>query len=128
METTTETIANVPTLSERARNIRRNALRMGEIQGQGYIAQALDISDVLAVAYFHVMRYRPEDPSWEDRDRFLLSNGHYAIALYAALIEAGIIPGLNSSRMVATTAVCPCLAWPATHPEWKCPAVRSDLA
>jgi transketolase len=65
---------------------------MGEVQGQGYIAQALDISDVLAVAYFHAMRYRPEDPSWEGRDRFLLSNGHYAIALYAALIEAGIIP------------------------------------
>src|SRR6185312_5853794 len=88
----TSTLANAPTLAERAHNIRRNALRMGEVQGQGYIAQALDISDVLAVAYFHAMRYRPEDPSWEARDRFLLSNGHYAIALYAALIEAGIIP------------------------------------
>src|SRR5437879_7814744 len=86
------TLANAPTLAQRARNIRRNALRMGEVQGQGYIAQALDISDVLAVAYFHAMRYRPEDPSWEERDRFLLSNGHYAIALYAALIEAGIVP------------------------------------
>jgi len=87
-----KTLANAPTLDERARNIRRNALRMGEVQGQGYIAQALDIADVLAAAYFHAMRYRPEDPSWEGRDRFLLSNGHYAIALYAALIEAGIIP------------------------------------
>ena len=38
------------------------------------------------------MRFRPEDPSGEGRDRFLLSNGHYAIALYAALIEAGIVP------------------------------------
>ncbi len=65
---------------------------MGEVQGQGYIAQALDIADVLAVAYFHAMRYRPDDPSWEGRDRFLLSIGHYAIALYAALIEAGIVP------------------------------------
>jgi transketolase len=92
MGTVTKTLANAPTLAERAYNIRRNALRMGEVQGQGYIAQALDISDVLAVAYFHAMRYRPEDPSWEGRDRFLLSNGHYAIALYAALIEAGIIP------------------------------------
>ena len=81
-----------PALAERAYNIRRNAVRMGEVQGQGYIAQALDIADVLAVAYFHAMRYRPEDPSWEERDRFLLSNGHYAIALYATLIEAGVIP------------------------------------
>jgi transketolase len=88
----TKTLINAPGLAERAYRIRRNALRMGEVQGQGYIAQALDVADVLAVAYFHAMRFRPEDPSWEGRDRFLLSNGHYAIALYAALIEAGIIP------------------------------------
>ncbi|MFY8115528.1 MAG: transketolase [Rhabdaerophilum sp.] len=80
------------TLADRAYFIRRNAVRMGEVQGQGYIAQALDIADILAVAYFHAMRYRPDDPDWEGRDRFLLSNGHYAIALYAALIEAGILP------------------------------------
>src|SRR3974390_1324236 len=92
METDRKTLTNVTPLTERAHNIRRNALRMGEVQGQGYIAQALDISDVLAVAYFHAMRYRPDDPSWDGRDRFLLSNGHYAIALYAALIEAGIVP------------------------------------
>jgi len=79
-------------LAERAYRIRRHALLMGEVQGQGYVAQALDIADVLATAYFHAMDYRPEDPHWEGRDRFLLSNGHYAIALYAALLEAGILP------------------------------------
>ena len=83
---------NAPSLAERAYRIRRNALLMGEVQGQGYIAQALGAADLLAVAYFHAMRYRPDDPEWEGRDRFLLSIGHYAIALYAALIEAGIIP------------------------------------
>ena len=102
----TKTLTNAPGIAERAYQIRRNALRMGEVQGQGYIAQALDIADVLAAAYFHAMRYRPEDPSWEGRDRFLLSNGHYAIALYAALIEAGIVPqaeletyGFDESRL-----------------------------
>jgi len=80
------------TLSERAYRIRRFALRMGEVQGQGYIGQALGWADVLAVAYGHAMSYRPEDPKWEGRDRFLLSHGHYAIAFYAALIEARIIP------------------------------------
>ena len=84
-------LSNV-SLAERAYRIRRNALRMGEVQGQGYIAQALDIADVLAVSYFHALRYRPEDPEWEGRDRFLLSIGHYAIAQYAVLIEAGILP------------------------------------
>ncbi len=84
-------LSNV-SLAERAYRIRRNALRMGAVQGQGYIAQALGVADVLAVSYFHALRYRPEDPHWEERDRFLLSIGHYAIALYSALIEAGILP------------------------------------
>src|SRR5579863_969521 len=87
----TDSTASTASLAEHAYRIRRNALLMGEVQGQGYIGQALDIADVLAVAYFRAMRYRADDPEWEGRDRFLLSNGHYAIALYAALIEAGII-------------------------------------
>jgi transketolase len=95
MQTAQRAKAQVPisnvSLADRAYRIRRNALRMGEVQGQGYIAQALGIADVLAVAYFHALHYRPDDPEWEERDRFLLSIGHYAIALYAALIEAGIL-------------------------------------
>ncbi|MDW4498571.1 transketolase [Sulfitobacter sp. D35] len=93
-------------LARRAWNIRRKALRMGEVQGQGYIGQALGIADVLAAAYFHALDYRADDPEWEGRDRFLLSIGHYAIALYATLMEAGILPeeeletyGMDDSRM-----------------------------
>ena len=96
----------VPTLQARAHNIRRHALRMGQVQGQGYVGQALGAADLLAVAYFHAMRYQPHDPEWEGRDRFYLSIGHYAIALYAALIEAEIIPldeletyGADDSRL-----------------------------
>ena len=79
-------------LAERAHNIRHHALRMGQVQGQGYVGQALGAADLLAVSYFHALNYRPEEPEWEARDRFYLSIGHYAIALYAALIEAQIIP------------------------------------
>jgi transketolase len=82
----------ITTLRQRAYRIRRYALRMGEVQGQGYIGQALGWADVLAVAYGHALNLRPQDPTWEGRDRFLLSHGHYAIAHYAALIEAGVIP------------------------------------
>jgi transketolase len=92
MAALTKTLTNELSLEDRAQRIRANALRMGEVQGQGYIAQALGVADVLAVSYFHALNYRPEDPDWEDRDRFLLSIGHYAIALYAALIEAEIVP------------------------------------
>ncbi len=93
-------------LALRAWNIRRKALLMGEVQGQGYIGQALGIADVLAASYFHALTYRADDPEWEGRDRFLLSIGHYAIALYAVLMEAGILPeeeyetyGMDDSRM-----------------------------
>ena len=93
-------------LETRARNIRRHALQMGAVQGQGYIGQALGWADVLAVAYFHAMKLKSDDPQWEGRDRFLLSAGHYAIGHYAALIEAGFIPqseketyGCDDSRL-----------------------------
>ena len=84
--------ASETSLAQRALNIRRHALRMGQVQGQGYVGQALGAADLLAVAYFHALNYKPHDPEWEQRDRFYLSIGHYAIALYAALIEAEIIP------------------------------------
>jgi transketolase len=93
-------------LQERADRIRGHALRMAAVQGQGYIGQALGIADVLAVAYCHALRLRGDEPRWEGRDRFLLSIGHYAIALYAALIECGVIPeaeaityGADDSRL-----------------------------
>jgi transketolase len=85
---------SAPALAKLARSayrIRGYALRMGEVQGQGYVGQALGWADVLATAYCHAMTLRPNEPEWEGRDRFLLSHGHYAIAHYAALIEAGVI-------------------------------------
>ena len=78
-------------LRESAYRIRRHALDMGEAQGQGYIGQALGVADVLAVIYKDQLRFRPDDPHWPDRDRLLLSIGHYAIALYAGLAEAGVL-------------------------------------
>ena len=104
-EMNSATKSNV-SLEQRAWAIRRNSVLMGEVQGQGYIGQALGVADVLAVSYFHAMTYRADDPEWEGRDRFYLSIGHYAIALYAAMIEAGILPedeiptyGMDDSRM-----------------------------
>ena len=99
-------MADLASLAEKAYRIRRLALRMGQVQGQGYIGQALGVADMLAVAYGHAMTYRPAEPDWAGRDRFLLSHGHYAIALYAALIDSGIVPeseletyGCDDSRL-----------------------------
>src|SRR3712207_4291921 len=84
---TADRAERIERIRQAACRIRRNALDMGEVQGQGYIGQALGVADVLAVVYADQLRYRPEDPHWPDRDRFLLSIGHYAIALYAARSE-----------------------------------------
>jgi transketolase len=96
----------LPRLAKLAWCIRRIALQMGEVQGQGYIGQALGMADVLAVAFGHAMNFRAADPKWEERDRFLLSHGHYAIALYAAMVAVGILPeseianyGCDDSRL-----------------------------
>jgi transketolase len=104
---------SIASLNSAAYRIRRFALRMGAVQGQGYIGQALGMADILAVAYRHALNYRPNEPEWEGRDRFLLSHGHYAIALYAALIEAGIIPeaeletyGSDDSRLPMSGMAC----------------------
>ena len=107
-----------------AHRIRHNALQMGEA-GPGLHRPALGVADILAVAYTDQLRYRPEDPHWEDRDRFLLSIGHYAIALYAALAEAGTIPPRSSRPTARTSPGCRCRAWPPTHPGWRSPAAPS---
>jgi transketolase len=88
--------ATVTTRAERVREaahrMRHHVLNMGEVQGQGYVGQALGVADLLAVVYADQLRFRADDVHWPGRDRFLLSTGHYAIALYAALAEAGIVP------------------------------------
>ncbi len=83
---------------------------MARRQGQGYIAQGLGIADLLAALYFHELRYDPQRPDWPERDRFLLSTGHYSIALWAVLAEAGVIPeaeletyGADDSRLDMST-------------------------
>ncbi len=94
-----ERSAPLRSLAERAELVRKGAYRMrrhildmGEVQGQGYVGQGLGVADMLAVSYLDQMQYVPSDPHADSRDRFLLSTGHYAIALYAALAEAGIVP------------------------------------
>jgi transketolase len=92
MTQTVDRGTRVADLAAAADRIRHHILDMGEVQGQGYVGQGLGFADVLAVIYKDLANHRPQDPEWEGRDRVLLSMGHYAIALYAALAEAGIIP------------------------------------
>lgn len=101
---------DIKALKGRALNLRRKMMAMASGKGEGYIAQGLGMADCLAALYFHEMRYDPENPQWKERDRFVLSTGHYSIAMYAALAEAGIMSadelptyGLNGSRLPMST-------------------------
>ena len=101
---------DLPALVGRALNLRRKMMNMASGKGEGYIAQGLGMADCLATLYFHEMRYDPQNPDWKERDRFVLSTGHYSIAMYAVLAEAGIIGedelasyGLNGSRLPMST-------------------------
>ncbi len=72
-----------------AARARRNVLRMVEAAHHGHMGGAMSAMDIVTALYFHTMNVRPEDPKWEDRDRFLLSAGHKCMVQYAVLAERG---------------------------------------
>ena len=72
--------------------IRRHGVEMTHLSGSSHIGAILSVADILGVLYARVLRFRPEEPAWADRDRFVLSKGHAVAALYAALAECGFFP------------------------------------
>jgi transketolase len=77
---------------EFAREIRAHALRMVHRANSSHIGSCLSVADLLAVLYGSVLRIDPKLPAFENRDRFILSKGHAAAILYAALAERGFFP------------------------------------
>jgi len=84
--------ATVQELQDTARRLRVEILKMLNQARSGHTGGSLSSIDVLTVLFFHQMRHDPSNPSWEGRDRFVLSKGHAAPALYATLAEAGYFP------------------------------------
>jgi transketolase len=81
-------------LQDRAKQIRRNVVRMASGKGEGYVGQGLDVADILAVLFLSEMRYDPTDRG-PGTDRLIFSAGHYSIGLWAALAEAGHLDGYD---------------------------------
>jgi len=75
-----------------ANKLRLHVVEMTYEAGSGHPGGSLSAADLMAALYFRVMRHDPSNPQWEDRDRFVLSKGHVAPVLYAALAEAGYFP------------------------------------
>ena len=76
-------------LREISQTLRQSIIHELVTAGSGHAAGCLGFADVMAVLYFHAMRLDPENPDWQDRDIFVMSNGHYAPLLYATLAERG---------------------------------------
>jgi len=76
-------------LEQKANDIRRDIITMLEAAGSGHSAGPLGLADIFAALYFDIMNYRAEEPEWEDRDVFFLSNGHCVPVQYATMAEAG---------------------------------------
>jgi len=79
-------------LDAKAKRIRKHIIRMIYTAGSGHPGGSLSATDIMTALYFKVMNIRPAEPKWEDRDRFVLSKGHAAPALYACLAETGFFP------------------------------------
>lgn len=76
----------------KARLIRQDIIKMLARAGSGHTGGSLSSADIVACLYFWAMNVDPANPAWEDRDRFVLSKGHAAPVLYAALAEKGFFP------------------------------------
>lgn len=79
----------VKSLKEKATILRRHVIEMLGESKSGHPGGSLSAADIITALYFHQMKHQPANPQWEDRDRFVLSKGHAAPILYAALAEAG---------------------------------------
>jgi len=79
-------------LKEMAKKLRRHVITMTATAGSGHPGGSLSAADIITALYFNVLCHNPENQQWSDRDRFILSKGHAAPILYAALAEAGYFP------------------------------------
>lgn len=79
-------------LKEKARLIRRETVRLTDICGSGHYGSSFSMAELVAALYYQFMHVRPDDPKWDDRDRFLLGKGHAAIGLYPVLADLGFFP------------------------------------
>ena len=105
-------------LEAKTKLIRRYILEMLTEAGSGHTGGSLSAAEILVALYFHKMKHNPNNPSWSDRDRFVLSKGHAAPLLYAVLAELGYFPieELKTLRKIGSRL--------QGHPDIKTPGIE----
>jgi len=105
-------------LKNKARQLRIEIVKSIHKAGKGHIGGAFSIVEILTTLYYgNILKFDPNNPKWEDRDRFILSKGHAGIALYAVLADLGFFPKaeldfLNKGRLLAE------------HPDPRIPGIE----
>ncbi len=86
------TDVEIKSLELKAESIRESIIKMLLEAGSGHTAGPLGMADILTCLYFKLLNHDPKNPNWENRDKFILSNGHTAPVLYAAMAHSGYFP------------------------------------
>jgi len=76
-------------LEQKANDIRQSIIEMLTEAKSGHTAGALGMTDIFTLFYFHILKHKPKEPFWEERDRVILSNGHICPVLYATMAHSG---------------------------------------
>lgn len=105
-------------LTEISKNIRKLILETVAEAGSGHPGGSLSAVEILVTLYFYKMKHDPKNPSWEDRDRFILSKGHASPLLFSILAQAGYFPieELKTFRKINSRL--------QGHPDFKAPGVE----
>ncbi|MBT5834768.1 MAG: transketolase [Deltaproteobacteria bacterium] len=108
-------------LDKRSKMLRRMVLEMVKVGSRGHIGPALSLIEILRVLYDSILQFRPEQPDWANRDRFILSKGHGCLALYAILADKGFFDLSELNRFCLPNSIL------GGHPErGKVPGVEAS--
>ena len=105
-------------LDKQSKDIRKVVLDMLAQAGRGHLGSAFSITEILLVLYNHILKYRPNNPQWLNRDRFILSKGHGCLSYYAILAEKGFFPADKLKSFCRLDSIF------GGHPEHAIPGVE----
>lgn len=105
-------------LDARSIELRKTILQVMEISRKGHLGGAFSVLEIVRVLFDDILCYRPNDPKWANRDRFILSKGHSCLALYVMLADKGFFPKAELWKFCKKDGIL------GGHPESKIPGVE----
>jgi transketolase len=107
-------------LDQRSVDLRRKIVESLVAGNRGHLGSALSLVEIIRVLYDDVLRYDARNPTWNERDRFVLSKGHGCLALYVVLADKGFFPASELARFCKSDGLL------GGHPEHKVPGVEAS--